>query len=84
MRTNGFPHPRPGRALLGETTLDVQRSRDSLASIGWLLFLPYLLLVGVEALTAPFRGSALAVASQREESRPSPHLDLRRLHPRAT
>ena len=85
MRTNGFAHPRPGRALLGETQLDSRATRDSLTSIGWLLFVPYLFLVGIDALTSPFRSPSLAVASHREGSRPSrDQFRLPRLHPRAT
>ena len=86
MRTNGFAHPRPGRALLGETRLESRATGDFLAAIGWLLFVPYLFLVGVEALTSPFRGPSLALASHREGSRRTSrnHFRLPRLHPRAT
>lgn len=70
MRTNGFEHLGTGQALLSETRIAAHDgTRGSFSSIGWLLFAPFLFLLGIDSLLSIF--SSPFVASREQRSRHS-------------
>lgn len=77
MRTNGFEHLGTGQALLSETRIAAHDgTRGSFSSIGWLLFAPFLFLLGIDSVLSLFGSPLVAWQEQRSRHSGGTHLGM--------